>query len=60
MLKKVDFKMLFGALCGYGVGVLTIMGITQKYIYFAGIDNEMGFTILSFMVGTFMLMCLKK
>ena len=60
MLKKIDLKMLAGAIGAYSIGVLTMMGITQNYIPFAGVDNEMGFTVLSFMMGSFMLMCIKK
>ena len=60
MINKIDFKMLVGALGAYSVGVITMMGITQNYIPFAGIANEMGFTLLSFVMGSCMLMCIKK
>ena len=60
MLNKINFKMLAGAICAFIVGILTMAGITQNYIPFAGIDNEMGFSLLSFMMGSCMLMCIKK
>jgi len=60
MLKKIDFKYLVGAIGAFAVGLGTMHGVVQNYIHFAGIDNEMGFCVMSFMLGSFCLMGIKK
>tara|TARA_R110000744_G_scaffold272021_2_gene385063 strand:- start:8 stop:190 length:183 start_codon:yes stop_codon:yes gene_type:complete len=60
MIKKIDFKYLVGALGSLSLGLLTMMGVTQQYIPFAGIDNEMGFSLLTFWMGFLLLFCIKK
>ena len=60
MLKKIDFKYLVGAIGAFTVGLGTMHGIVQNYIHFAGIDNEMGFCLMSFMLGGICLILVKK
>ena len=48
MFKKIDFRVLAMSLILFSLGTLTMMGITQKYIHFAGASNEMGFSLLAF------------
>jgi hypothetical protein len=45
MLKKIDFKYLVGAVGALSLGLLTMAGVVQNYIHFAGVANEMGFCI---------------
>ena len=40
MLKKIDFKMLVGAIGALSLCLLTMAGVVQNYIHFAGIDND--------------------
>ena len=60
MLKKIDFKFLVGAVGAFAVGLGTMHGVVQNYIHFAGIENEMGFCFMSFMLGIICLMGIKK
>ena len=60
MIKKIDFKMLTLALGGIGLGLLTMMGITQNYIHFADPINEMGFTFMAFLGGSMFIFGIKK
>jgi len=60
MLKKIDFKFLVGAVGAFAVGLGTMNGVVQNYIHFAGIDNEIGFCFMSFILGIFCLMGIKK
>jgi hypothetical protein len=60
MLKKIDFKYLVSAVGAFAVGLGTMHGVVQNYIPFAGVDNEIGFCIMAFMLGTICLMGIKK
>lgn len=60
MINKIDFKMLVGSLLGLSLGIGTLLGVVQKYIHFAGIENEMGFAFLSFFMGVILLFGIKK
>ena len=60
MLNKIDFKYLVGAIGAFAVGTGTMYGVVQNYIHFAGVDNEMGFCVMAFMLGVTCLMCIKK
>tara|TARA_R110002153_G_scaffold159316_1_gene311471 strand:- start:3314 stop:3496 length:183 start_codon:yes stop_codon:yes gene_type:complete len=60
MFKKIDFRVLAMSLILFSLGTLTMMGITQKYIHFAGASNEMGFSLLAFWVGAISLLAIKK
>ena len=60
MLKKIDFKYLVGAISAFALSIGTMHGAVQNYIHFAGIDNEMAFCVMAFMLGGICLMCIKK
>ena len=60
MLKKIDFKMLAMAICSFAIGLGTMHGVVQNYIHFAGVENEMGFALLAFMLGILGLFGIKK
>ena len=60
MLKKIDFKFLVGAVGAFAVGLGTMHGVVQNYIHFAGVENEMGFAVLAFMLGILGLFGIKK
>ena len=42
------------------MGLGTMHGVVQSYIHFAGIDNEMAFCVMAFMIGVICLMFSKK
>ena len=50
-INNIDIKFLIIALASFGLSFCTLAGITQQYIHFAGIDNEMAFTAFTAMVG---------
>ena len=60
MLKKINFKYLIGALGSLGVCYLTMAGIIQQHIHFAGVANEMGFAMLSLLMGVMLIFGIKK
>ena len=60
MLKKIDFKFLIGAVLALGLGVSTVIGITQEYVHFSGVENEIGFTFLSLFGGVIFSLGIKK
>ena len=60
MINKIDFRYLVGAVSAISVGVLTMVGTIQQYIHFSGVANEMGFAVMSLMLGVFMLIGIKK
>jgi len=60
MLKKIDFKMLTMAIVSFAIGIGTMYGVVQNYIHFAGVENEMGFAVLAFMLGILGLFGIKK
>lgn len=60
MLKKIDFKFLIGAVLALGLGISTVVGTTQEYIHFSGIENEIGFTFLSLLGGVMFSLGIKK
>ncbi len=60
MLQKIDFKMLLGAVGALGLGLLTMAGVVQNYIHFAGVENEMGFAFMSLFMGIVCIFGIKK
>lgn len=60
MLQKIDFKMLLGAVGALGLGLLTMAGVVQNYIHFAGVENEMGFAFMSLFMGVVCIFGIKK
>ena len=60
MFKKIDFKYLVGAVGALSLSYLTMAGIVQNYIHFAGIDNEMGFAFMALFMGVVCLFGIKK
>ena len=40
MLNKIDFRYLIAAVGALSLGILTMTGIIQQYICFAGMGNE--------------------
>jgi len=60
MLKKIDFKYLVGAIGALILGLLTMAGVVQNYIHFAGINNEMGFAFMAILLGVICIFGIKK
>ena len=60
MLNKIDFKYLVGAIGALSLGLLTMAGVVQNYIHFAGIDNEMAFAGMSLFGGVLFSLGIKK
>jgi hypothetical protein len=60
MLKKIDFKMLVGAICAFTLAIGTAQGVVQNYIHFTGIDNEMGFAFTALFLGVILCFGIKK
>lgn len=60
MLKKIDFKVLVVAVGALGLGLLTMAGVVQQYIHFAGVENEMGFAFIAMFMGIVCLFGIKK
>ena len=60
MSKKINFKVLLGAIASFTIAYLTMVGTIQQIIPFSGELNEMGFCILNVAMGVMCLMCIKK
>jgi hypothetical protein len=48
---KINSKYLIGAIVSLGLGIFTVLGLTQKIINFNGVFNEMLFTFLILILG---------
>ena len=59
-MKRIDFKMLLGALGSIAIGVGMITGDVQQYIGFADPWNEIIFTAMCFMGGLGFMFNIKK
>ncbi len=60
MVKKINFKALFGAITSLAVAHATATGEILNYVKFEDPLNEMAFCILSLMLGIGCLMVIKK
>jgi len=60
MLKKIDLKMLVGAVGAFTLAVGTMHGVVQNYIHFAGVENEMGFALMAMFLSVICMFCIKK
>ena len=60
MFKKIDLKYLVGAVGALSLSLLTMAGVVQNYIHFAGIDNEMGFAFMALFLGIICIFGIKK
>jgi len=60
MLNKIDFKYLVGAICALSLGLLTMAGVVQNYIHFAGVENEMGFALMAIFMSVMCMFGIKK
>jgi hypothetical protein len=60
MLKKIDFKYLVGAVGALSLGLLTMAGVVQNYIHFAGVANEMGFALMAIFMSVICMFGIKK
>ena len=60
MLKKIDFKMLVGAVGALSLCLLTMAGVVQNYIHFAGVANEMGFALMALFLSIICAFSIKK
>jgi hypothetical protein len=60
MFKKIDLKMLLGAVGAFTLAIGTMQGVVQNYIHFAGIDNEMGFAFTALFLGVILCFGIKK
>ena len=59
-INSIDIKFLIIALTSFGLSYCTMAGITQQYIPFEGIDNEMAFAAFTLMMGVVGLSGIKK
>ena len=60
MLKKIDFKMLVGAICAFTLAIGTAQGVVQNYIHFADPFNEIGFAFTALFLGVVLCFGIKK
>ncbi len=60
MLKKIDFKMLVGAICAFTLAIGTVQGVVQNYIHFADPFNEIGFAFTALFLGVILCFGIKK
>ena len=60
MLNKIDFRYLVAAVGALSLGMLTIVGVIQKYVCFAGIGNEIWFAFFSITMGGMFMFGVKK
>ena len=60
MSKKIDFRYLVAAIGALSLGMLTIVGVIQEYVCFAGIDNEIWFAFMSIAMGGMLMFGVKK
>ena len=60
MFKKIDLKMLLGAIGAFTLAVGTMQGVVQNYIHFSGIDNEMGFALMAIFMSVICMFGIKK
>ena len=60
MLKKIDFKMLVGAICAFTLAIGTTQGVVQNYIHFADPLNEIGFAFTALFLGVILCFGIKK
>jgi len=47
MVKKINFTMLIVTVTFFGLSIGVLTGTIQKYVHFTGIENEIGFALLS-------------
>lgn len=50
-IKSIDIKFLIITIASFVLSYCTMAGITQQYIPFEGIDNEMAFAAFTLMMG---------
>jgi|TARA_R110002167_G_scaffold44831_1_gene134800 hypothetical protein len=60
MLNKINFKYLVGAIGALSFGLLTMVGVIQNHIHFAGVEDEAGFTFIAMFIGVMCLFGIKK
>ena len=60
MLNKIDFRYLVAAVGALSLGILTMTGIIQQYICFAGMGNEIWFAFISIVMGGMLMFGIKK
>jgi hypothetical protein len=48
-----NYQAILLVIIGFTLGVQTMNGVLQSYIHFVGIKNEMGFTLLSIIMGVY-------
>jgi len=60
MLKKINITMLLSTIICFSLTVGILAGSVQNYIHFAGVENEMGFGILSTFGGVMFCLGIKK
>ena len=47
-----NYQAILMIIIGFGLSIGTMNGFVQKYIGFAGVDNEIGFSFMGVMLGT--------
>lgn len=60
MLKKIDFKFVVGAISALSLSFFTLTGTIQNFIHFSGVENEMGFALLSMFMSVMFMFGIKK
>tara|TARA_B110000503_G_scaffold8481_1_gene11526 strand:+ start:278 stop:469 length:192 start_codon:yes stop_codon:yes gene_type:complete len=60
IFNSIDIRFLIVTVISFGLSYCTMNGITQQYIHFNNMDNEMAFTAFTAMVGFIGLSGIKK
>ena len=47
-----NYQAILMIIIGFGLSIGTMNGFVQKYIGFAGVDNEMAFSFMAMLIGT--------
>ena len=59
-MKRISIINLLAALACFGVGIGTMSGVVQQYIYFTDPINEMVFAVVGMLMGLMFTVNIKK
>ena len=59
-MKRISIINLLAALACFGVGIGTMMGVVQQYVYFVDPINEMVFAVVGMLMGVMFTVNIKK
>ena len=60
MFKHIDIRFLILTIVSFTLTYCTMKGITQQYIRFAGVENEIAFTAATIALGVFGILGIRK